>query len=285
MSNNLTQPGDKDALDVASQPAKTLEFPDPPKPRRGNVLLRSLGVEPGRLGFDHLGMDEKTRSALMDALARPPGLVLAVGPPGSGRTTTIFAAVEHIRASRTIMLTPEELGGELFVPEIRDLATAELAIQGARAGCLVVSTIRARNAAGAIRRLISLGMSPAFLARQVRAIVAQRLVRTVCDACREETAVRRALVDATLPRTEWRGAGCDRCAGSGYRGRTGIFELLVVDDAFRTEFAQYREAPSLPALRLTGPGLYEDGLRQVRAGVTTVEEVLRRTSVSLYPRL
>jgi general secretion pathway protein E len=218
----------------------------------------------------------------MDALARPQGVVLAAGPPGSGRTTTIYAAVEHVRHCREIMPTPEQFAGELFVPEIRDTGTAELAMRGALAGCLVVSTMHAHDGARAIRRLISLGVPPGFLAAKVQAIVAQRLVRTVCASCREETAVRNALLDSSLPLSEWRGTGgdCERCGGSGYRGWTGIFELVVMDDSLRRELAHYAVGITRQlSLSLTRASLYQDGLRLVRAGVTTVDEVLRVTAL------
>lgn len=276
MSNNSTQPGDLGAFDASRQP-QVVALPSPPKAQKRDILLRSLGVEPGRLGLDHLGMSDQTRSILRAALARPQGLVLAAGPPGSGRTTTIYAVVEHIRASRQIMPPTEDLAGELFVPEIRDSATATLAIQGAHAGCLVVSTIRAHDTAAAVQRLMSLGMSPAFLAAGVRAIVAQRLVRKVCNACRERTHVSTAFLSSRPPRRATRSTGCERCGGSGYHGRTGIFELLVIDDLLQREFPHQTGRLNQPGFGVVGASLYEDGLRQVRAGATTVAEVLRMT--------
>jgi len=235
---------------------------------RSNVFLRSVGAEQGRLGFSDLGMGETTRAHFADALAGARGLVLATGPSGSGRTTTMVAATEYIRAQRPKMRNEEGPPGELFVPEIRDAATAELAIQGVRAGCLVVSTLRAHDAASATTRLLALGMAPDVVSARVRAIIAQRLVRMACRHCREEVPVRNATSDATLPRTEWRGAGCARCGGLGYLGCTGIFELFVFE-------------PDLGRLSINarGPTLYEDGFRQVRAGVTTVEEVARAMAV------
>jgi general secretion pathway protein E len=177
------------------------------------------------------------------------------------------------------MPTPEELAGDLFVPEIRDTATVDLVMRGAHAGCLVISTMHAYDAAQVIRRLIALGMPRAFVATKVQAIIAQRLVRMVCGFCREQVAVRKALLDSSLPLSQWRGSGCERCGRSGYRGWTGIFELVVMDGSLREERAP-DAAGDLRELThsLTGASLYEDGLRQVRAGVTTVEEVLRVTA-------
>ncbi len=189
MSTNSIQLGDLRALGAGSRRSHVAELSDLPHLQH-HVFLRSLGVESGRLGLDHLGMGDGTRAILTDALARPQGVVLAAGPPGSGRTTTIYAAVEHIRSCRAIMPTPEELSGDLFVPEIRDTATAELVMRGAHAGCLVVSTMRAHDAAQVIRQLISFGVPHDFLVAKIQAVVGQRLVRMVCVTCREEVAVR-----------------------------------------------------------------------------------------------
>ena len=278
MSNNSIQLGDLRALGAGSRRPHVADLPGLPH-LHNRVFLRSLGVESGRLRLEHLGMAAGTRAILTDALARPQGVVLAAGPPGSGRTTTIYAAVEHIRSCRAIMPTPEELAGDLFVPEIRDTATADLVMRTAHAGCLVVSTMHAHDASQVIRHLISLCVPRDFLVAKLQAIVAQRLVRMVCVSCREEVAVRNALLDSSLPLSEWRGSGCERCGRSGYRGLTGIFEVLVMDDSLRGELAPDAAGdPRQLTHSLTGASLYEDGLRQVRAGVTTVEEVLRVTT-------
>jgi type II secretory ATPase GspE/PulE/Tfp pilus assembly ATPase PilB-like protein len=177
------------------------------------------------------------------------------------------------------MPTPEELAGDLFVPEIRDAATADLVMRGAHAGCLVISTMQAYDAAQVIRRLLALGMPRAFVVAKVQAIIAQRLVRMVCGFCREHVAVRKALLDLSLPLSEWRGSGCERCGHSGYRGWMGIFELVVMDGSLPDKPAPDAAGDVRELTQsLTGASLYEDGLRQVRAGVTTVEEVLRVTA-------
>lgn len=275
MSNNSSQIGDLRALDVRRQPPAP-ERSAPPRSHSTGVLLRSLGIRAGGLGLDHLGMDEGSRARLVDALSWAQGIVLAAGPPGSGRTTTILAAVEHIRHERKTALSHEASAAELFVPEIRDSSTAELGMRGALADCLVLSTIRALDAALALRRLISFGMPPSLLASRLQAIVSQRLVRAVCPGCREEVAVNAAQFDSSLPLTQWKGSGCNRCGGTGYCGRTGIFDVFRMDPLFRSELARYTApARALSALGLIASRLYEDGLRQVRAGVTTVEEVLR----------
>ena len=280
MSNNSSQIGDLRALDVRRQP-QVSERSAPPRSQDTSILLRSLGLPAGRFGLDHLGMDEGTRALFVDAMSRAPGIVLAAGPPGSGRTTTIVATVDHIRhGRRDTMPSRDGSAAEIFIPEIRDSSTAELALRGALAECLVLSAICAPDAAHVLRRLISFGMPPSLLATKVQAIVSQRLIRTVCRGCREETAVKKALFDSSLPLTEWRGAGCDRCSGTGYRGHTGIFDVFKMDESFRSELAQFTAALRAPsALGRIGSRLYEDGLRQVRAGVTTVEEVLRVTAV------
>lgn len=169
----------------------------------------------------------------------------------------------------------------MFVGEIRDAETAEIATQAALTGHLVLSSLHTNDAPSALTRLLELGIAPYLVASTVDAILAQRLVRLVCGECREEVPLARAPVpdDSLLPATEWRGRGCDRCHGTGYRGRTGIYELLVADDALRAELMRRGGAGELRRIAVVGgmSTLYEDGIRQVRSGLTTLEEVLRVT--------
>ena len=274
-----------------------------------SIVLRLLDADAGRASLDQLGMSPATLGRFDDVIARPHGIVLATGPTGSGKTTTLYAAIDRIRTGREKILTVEdpveyELAGVpqvpvnekvgvtfatalrallrqdpdvIFVGEIRDGETAEIATQAALTGHLVLSTLHTNDAPSALTRLLELGIAPYLVASTVDAILAQRLVRVVCRDCREEVAL--AGNDPLLPATEWRGRGCDRCHGSGYRGRTGIYELLVVDDALRAELMRRGGAGELRRVAIAGgmTTLYEDGLRQVRAGMTTVEEVLRVT--------
>ena len=277
-----------------------------------SVVLRLLDGESGRASLDQLGMADDTLATLERVIARPHGIVLATGPTGSGKTTTLYAAVDRIRTGREKILTVEDpveyqLEGVpqvpvnpavgvtfatalrallrqdpdvLLVGEIRDPETAEIATQAALTGHLVLSTLHTNDAPSALTRLTDLGVAPYLVASTVEAVLAQRLVRTVCAGCKREVPVAPAAAlpeGAAPPRTEWRGAGCDACLGTGYRGRTGIYELLLLDDALRAEVMRQRGSGELRRLAAAGGmrTLLEDGLRQVRAGVTTLEEVLR----------
>jgi len=276
-------------------------------------VLRLLDSESGRAALDQLGMASDTLELFTRAINRPHGIVLATGPTGSGKTTTLYAAVDRIRTGREKILTVEDpveyqLEGVpqvpvntqvgvtfatalrallrqdpdvLLVGEIRDPETAEIATQAALTGHLVLSTLHTNDAPSALTRLLDLGVAPYLVASTVEAVLAQRLVRTTCKSCAREVPVSQGspLPDGAsiLPRTETRGAGCDACLGSGYRGRTGIYEVLVLDEELRTEVMRQRGSGELRGLAVAHGmrTLFEDGLRQVRAGVTTVEEVLR----------
>jgi len=278
-----------------------------------SVVLRLLDKERGRIGLENLGMGEDTRGAFVRATERPHGIVLATGPTGSGKTTTLYAAVDRIRTGREKILTVEdpveyELPGVaqmpvhekvgvtfasalrallrqdpdvLLVGEIRDEETAEIATHAALTGHLVLSTLHTNDAPTALTRMLDLGVAPYLVASTVEAVLAQRLVRVICDACREPFfAGVPPLHDVeTGPGGEalFRGRGCEHCRGTGYRGRAGIYELLVLDDELRA--ALQRGAGELRALAMARGmrTLRDDGMRQARAGVTTLEEVLRVT--------
>ena len=281
-----------------------------------SVVLRLLDGDSGRVALDQLGMDDATLDALLRVLSRPHGIVLATGPTGSGKTTTLYAAVDRIRTGREKILTVEDpveyqLAGVpqvpvnaqvgvtfasalrallrqdpdiLLVGEIRDPETAEIATQAALTGHLVLSTLHTNDAPSALTRLLDLGVAPYLVASTVEAVLAQRLVRTVCSNCKREVEVPHAEVPGAasmLPRTEWRGTGCDRCLGTGYRGRTGIYELLVLDEELRAEVMRQRGSGELHRVAVAHGmrTLLEDGLRQVRADVTTME-VVRRVAYS-----
>ena len=276
-----------------------------------SIVLRLLDSETGRVGLEQLGMSEAVLSRFLDVIARPHGIVLATGPTGSGKTTTLYAAIDRIRTGREKILTVEdpveyELAGVpqvpvnekvgvtfatalrallrqdpdvMFVGEIRDAETAEIATQAALTGHLVLSTLHTNDAPSALTRLLELGVAPYLVASTVDAILAQRLVRMVCPECRAARPIPGSDTDPTLPKTEWRGQGCAYCHGTGYRGRTGIYELLIIDNQLRAELMRRGSAADLRAIAVTNGmcTLYDDGLRQVRDGKTTLEEVLRTT--------
>jgi general secretion pathway protein E len=279
-----------------------------------SVVLRLLdrGGRPVRLG--ELGMPPGVL-ARTEALARKPsGMVLVTGPTGSGKTTTLYAALGLRNAAAEKIVTVEDpveyqLAGVTQVPvhaqagvtfgsalrsilrqdpdvimvgEMRDAETAEIAVQSAMTGHLVFSTLHTNDAAGALPRLLDLGIPDYLVAATVDGIVAQRLVRRVCDQCREaydppREAVRRLAGDDPLPPVFLRGAGCPACRGTGYRGRTGIYELLVMGDALRDAVVRRASRGEIRELaRREGmQPMQVDAWHKVQDGATTVEEVLR----------
>jgi general secretion pathway protein E len=267
-----------------------------------SVVLRLLDREKGWGALEELGMAEDTLRAFVAAISRPHGIVLATGPTGSSKTTTLYAAVEKIRTGREKIPTVEdpveyEVPGVpqvpvnekfgvtfatalrallrqdpdvLLVGEIRDEETAQIATHAALTGHLVLSTLHTNDAAGAITRLLDLGVPSYLVASTVEAILAQRLVRKVCTQCGE-------WVSDPSAKRAFRGRGCQTCWNTGYRGRTGIYELLVMDEEIRALVSRHHTAGDIRGL-LDARGvraLKEDGWRAVAAGLTTPEEVLR----------
>jgi general secretion pathway protein E len=278
-----------------------------------SVVLRLLDKDRGRITLQQLGMSDDTLARFRAAINRPHGIVLSTGPTGSGKTTTLYAAVDLIRTGREKILTVEDpIEYQLGVPqvpvnekigvtfatalrallrqdpdvmlvgEIRDSETAEIATQAALTGHLVLSTLHTNDAPSALTRLLELGVAAFLVASTVEAVLAQRLVRVICADCREQTAVNPAELADIAPQGErveriWRGAGCTRCRGSGYVGRVGIYELLTMTDELRHAISERRDASELRRLMVAAgtPTLRADGWRLIQGGVTTPEEVLR----------
>jgi general secretion pathway protein E len=281
-----------------------------------SVVLRLLDKEQGRIALTDLGMASDTLEQFSQIIARPHGIVLATGPTGSGKTTTLYAAVDLIRTGREKILTVEDpveyqLVGVpqvavndkigvtfatalrallrqdpdvMLVGEIRDSDTAEIATQAALTGHLVLSTLHTNDAPSALTRLLELGVAPYLVSSTVEAVLAQRLVRRICESCKVESPLLPAESDLIGDRAHkaqslWRGAGCRECRGTGFRGRVGIYELLVVDDDIRAEIQRGGGAASLRAIaRNRMRSMRDDGIRLVLAGRTTLEEVVRVTS-------
>jgi type II secretion system protein E len=285
-----------------------------PTLRGESVVLRLLDKERGRISLRELGMAADTLELFREVISRPHGIVLATGPTGSGKTTTLYAALEMLHTGREKILTVEdpveyELPGVPQVPvnekvgvtfagalrallrqdpdimlvgEIRDPETAQIATQAALTGHLVLSTLHTNDAPTALTRLLDLDVAAYLVASTVDAVLAQRLVRRICPHCKtattpDHTATRRLDVEALGLARVWRGTGCDRCRQTGYIGRIGIYELLVMDNDLRAELQQRRGSEELRALAVEKGmrTLQEDGLRLVREGVTTLSEVLR----------
>ncbi len=281
-----------------------------------SVVLRLLDKERGRIALEDLGMAEDTLVGFKATIERPNGIVLATGPTGSGKTTTLYAAVDHIRTGREKIITVEdpveyELTGVpqvavseklglgfavalrallrqdpdiLLVGEIRDEETARVATHAALTGHLVLSTLHTNDAPSALTRLQDLGVPPYLITSTVEAILAQRLVRKVCQSCAEHVAPEPALVAAlgartTVLETVPRRRGCDECRGTGYRGRTGIYEILILDEEIQHAVIERRSGADLRRISIAKGmrSLGEDGIRLVQAGLTTPEEVLRVT--------
>ena len=279
-----------------------------------SVVMRILDRASALKGVEELGLDERRHHALTDALAHPHGIFLVTGPTGSGKSTTLYAALQHLHDPTKKVLTIEdpveyELEGVNQIPvnpkrglgfadglrailrqdpdvvmigEIRDRETAEIAIRAALTGHLVLSTLHTNDAAGAVNRLVDMGVEPFLVASSLRAVLAQRLVRKVCEGCRREAPASPALLrrlghlrDAAAGRSFWEGAGCRACRAVGYRGRRAVFELLPVTEPLREAI---NRGASVGELRALFPEhhvpMIEDGYRLACEGVTTLDEVV-----------
>jgi general secretion pathway protein E len=265
------------------------------------VVLRLLDKEAGRLDLSALGMSAPTLTAFDRLVHQPHGIVLVTGPTGSGKTTTLYAALARIDSHSMNILTVEDpieyhLDGigqtqvnpridmsfaralrsilrqdpdVVMIGEIRDLETAQIAVQASLTGHLVLATLHTNDAVSAVTRLADMGIEPYLLSSSLLGVVAQRLVRKLCESCREPDPLSGG----------WRARGCPACDRTGYRGRTGVYELFVVDDAARALIHSGIEESRLrEAARATGMvSMREDGERWVRVGVTSADEVVRAT--------
>ncbi|MDH0100833.1 type II secretion system ATPase GspE [Stutzerimonas stutzeri] len=279
------------------------------------VVLRLLDKQAGRLTLRHLGMNEQDRRQLEQAVKKPHGIILVTGPTGSGKTTTLYAALTTLNDRTRNILTVEDpieyhLEGigqtqvntkvdmtfarglrailrqdpdVVMVGEIRDQETADMAVQASLTGHLVLSTLHTNSAIGAVTRLVDMGVEPFLISSSLLGVLAQRLVRVLCNDCKRAYNADAAECEllgvspAEAP-TLYHAEGCEQCRGLGYRGRTGIYELVLFDDTLRTMVhTRASEQDMLRHARELGPSIREDGLRKVREGVTTIEEVLRVT--------
>ncbi len=283
-----------------------------------SVVLRVLDRSSVNLDLEVLGMRPFLFDYIVETIHKPNGIFIVTGPTGAGKTTTLYACLRKINTIDAKLLTAEdpveyELDGVMQVPvndavgltfakalraflrqdpdrimvgEMRDLETAQIAIQASLTGHLVLSTLHTNDSAGAVTRLVDMGVEPFMVAATLEGVLAQRLLRTICKSCR-------APYDPTLHilnqlgltpedtggKQFYTGAGCGTCGGSGYKGRKGIYELLDVTDPIRELITS--RAPSLvlrqKAIELGMATLREDGLRSIYDGETTIEEVLKYT--------
>ncbi|MCY2925826.1 MAG: GspE/PulE family protein [Planctomycetota bacterium] len=280
------------------------------------VVLRLLDRSATMLGLEHLGMAARDRAAFERVLDLPHGIVLVTGPTGSGKTTTLYAGLSRINDIERKIVTIEDpveyhlhginqiqVAGKagltfarglrailrhdpdvILIGEIRDRETADIAVQASLTGHLVFSTLHTNDAPGAMTRLVDMGVEPYLVASSLEMVVAQRLVRLICQECREPIPA----ADLAAIRAQWgeqagdalyHGRGCRACQGTGYRGRQGIFELMPVTERIRAMIVERASATEIrrEAGRGAMASLREDGWRLVREGRTTLEEVLRAT--------
>jgi general secretion pathway protein E len=282
-----------------------------------SLVLRLLPKERQELSLGRLGFASRDLDMFRGWVREPHGIVLVTGPTGSGKSTTLYAALEEMNGRDRKIITVEdpveyqvagvtqiqavsEIGytfaralrailrqdpDVIMIGEVRDLETAEIAVQSALTGHLVLSTLHTNDAVSAFTRLIDMGVEPFLVATSVRAVQAQRLVRRLCPDCSAPTEVLPAvarLVEGLDLQGEaaWRHAvGCPRCQGTGYRGRVGIYELVDVTPELQELILSRATAERMRTLATTQGGrtLREDGLLKARAGLTTVEEVVRVT--------
>ena len=283
-----------------------------------SIVLRLLPKERQDLSLERLGFSRRDLDLFRAWAREPNGIVLVTGPTGSGKSTTLYATLEEMNQRDRKMITVEdpveyEVGGVtqiqanaeigytfaralrailrqdpdvIMIGEIRDLETAEIAVQSALTGHLVLSTLHTNDAVSAFTRLVDMGVEPFLVATSVRAVQAQRLVRQLCKHCSQPTevlpAVARLLehIEDAYVEPDWRKpVGCVKCQGTGYRGRLGIYELVDVSSEMQELIISGATAEKMRALATEqgGRSLREDGLLKARAGHTSVEEVVRVT--------
>lgn len=293
------------------------------------VMLRLLDKSNAGLGLNEIGFCPEMLNRFRSLIRIPHGIILLTGPTGSGKTTTLYAAINELNSGQRNILTVEDpieyqLPGVgqmqikpkinltfasclrhilrqdpdmIMIGEIRDVETAEIAIQASLTGHLVLSTLHTNDSASAITRLIDMGIEPYLISSSVVAVMAQRLLRLICPKCkkpyRPEERVhlgppeaendKRAEKASLVEKQFYKGLGCENCLETGYLGRTGIFELLIIDDDIKELIIKRSGSHIIKevAVKKGMSTLREDGLRKVSAGDTTIEEVLRVTQDSM----
>ena len=279
------------------------------------VVLRLLDKQAGRLNLSSLGLAEHDHVQLQALIAKPHGILLVTGPTGSGKTTSLYASLTELNDhSRNILTVEDPIEYQLdgigqtqvntkvemtfarglrailrqdpdvvMVGEIRDRETAEIAVQASLTGHLVLSTLHTNSAVGAVTRLVDMGVEPFLLSSSLIGVVAQRLVRVLCTACREAHVADKgecALLGVAVANapTIFRSAGCAQCNQRGYKGRTGIYEVVPINDTLRRLIHERGLEQELEAeARTSSPSIRQDGMQKVLSGITSLDEVLRVT--------
>ena len=280
------------------------------------VVMRILDKTTVLYSLTELGLDEETFDQFKTLIVKPHGIFLVTGPTGSGKTTTLYAALNAIVGSEKKVITTEDpveynLDGVNQIPvdhkvgmsfamglrailrhdpdvvmigEIRDLETAQAATQASLTGHLVLSTLHTNDAASAATRLIDMGVEPFLVSSTLSGVMAQRLVRVICPSCKKEVNLKKAGLPKNLKWPKggkvYKGVGCRACRNGGYRGRTGLYELLIMNEELGEQIIE-----RVPASALVRTGqangmrmLSEDGWLKVRKGITTPDEVMRVTA-------
>jgi general secretion pathway protein E len=261
------------------------------------AVLRLLDKEAGRLDLQHLGMSDAMLPQFDGLIAQPHGIVLVTGPTGSGKTTTLYAALSRVNSTTTNILTVEDpieydLQGVgqtqvnpridmtfakalrailrqdpdvIMIGEIRDLETAQIAVQASLTGHLVLATLHTNDASAAVTRLLDMGIEPFLLSSSLLGVLAQRLVRKLCPSCK------------TFDGAQWHAVGCEHCGHTGYQGRVGIYELLRTTEEIRAQIHNRASEAEVRAAAQAGgmKTMREDGERWLRDGTTTQAELLR----------
>lgn len=287
------------------------------------VVIRVLDSKSIMRGLDRLGMTPSVCEAFGEQINSPHGIVLVTGPTGSGKSTTLYSALSQMDGEKLNVSTVEdpveyeldfcnqvqanEAIGLTFavalrsllrqdpdiimIGEIRDPETAKIAVQAALTGHLVLSTLHTNDASSSITRLVNIGVDSYLIAAALNTVLAQRLVRKICDNCKQPYSVpksmRKYIERAQIaPSQLLQGKGCEACRGSGYVGRVGIYELLIVDDKFRTEIGRDASVSNMRQAfhQSNQPSLFDDGLEKVKQGLTTIEEILRVAEVTEGPK-
>jgi len=277
------------------------------------VVLRLLDKTAGRLQLKHLGMSEKARDQVTDLIARPHGIILVTGPTGSGKTTSLYAALTQLNDKSRNILTVEDpieyyidgIGQTqvnskvqmtfakglrsilrqdpdvVMIGEIRDLETAQIAVQASLTGHLVLSTLHTNSAIGSITRLRDMGIEPFLLSSSLIGVIAQRLVRNLCPDCKQahiatETECDWLEVDKNNPPEIYSATGCEKCNQRGYAGRSGVYEVVTMEEDLRQMIHDGAGEQAMEKVaRQTSPSLKQDGQRLILEGKTSLEEVLR----------
>ena len=291
-----------------------------------NVVIRLLNPENVMIQLEDLGFSEDSLMKFEKMINQPYGIILTTGPTGSGKTTTLYATLNRVNSIEKNVITIEDpveykIGlvrqipvnlktGVTFasglrailrqdpdivmVGEIRDTETAEISIQAALTGHLVFSTLHTNDSAGALTRLVNMGIEPFLVASSVVGIIAQRLVRKICEFCKEPYTPSPAVLkkwgldsSGNKPITLYKGTGCPECRGTGYKGRIGIYEVFEVDDAIRKLVVEGAPSHEIKAYAIKEKGLKilsMDGIEKVKMGITTLEEISRVTETKTFER-